>query len=71
MARSAKEVFELFRALRYELSLRHVRGTYLFEIEQVGNWFMSVDQGAISLDNKRREAECTFSFSEEDFVEIV
>lgn len=71
MAQSAQEIFELFRGLQYELSLRHVRGTYLFKIEQVGNWYMSVDHGAISLADQQREAQCTFSFTEHDFIDIV
>jgi putative sterol carrier protein len=71
MARTALEIFDLNRAKHDEPLLRGVHGTYLFDIEKVGAWFVSVDDGAVTVDKGSRAADCVIGCSEEDFVEIV
>jgi len=71
MAETAKEVFKLHRMQEYEPILRGVHGTYLFDIENVGSWFVAVDDGAIKVEEAKREADCTISCNEADFVDIV
>jgi putative sterol carrier protein len=71
MARSAQEIFDLNKAKHDEPLLRGVHGTYLFDIEKVGAWFVSVDDGAVTVDKGSRKADCVIRCSEEDFVEIV
>jgi putative sterol carrier protein len=71
MPQSAQEIFELHRMQEYESLLRGVRGTYLFDIEQVGSWFVAVDDGKIKVTEGKREADCVIRCNEEDFVEIV
>jgi putative sterol carrier protein len=71
MARSAQEIVELSRTKHDEPLLRGVRGTYLFDIEKVGAWFVSVEDGMVTVDKGSREADCVISCSEEDFVEII
>lgn len=71
MAQSAKEIFKLHRLQEDEPLLRGVRGTYLFDIEQVGNWFVAVDDGKIKVTEAKHEADCVIRCSEEDFVDIV
>jgi len=71
MPQTAQEVFSVHRMQKYEPYLRGVHGTYLFDIDKVGSWFVAVDDGAISIDEARRDAECTIICDEQDFVEMV
>jgi putative sterol carrier protein len=71
MPTSAKEIIQLHRAQEYEPLLRGVHGSYLFDIEQVGCWFVAVDDGKIRVTEGKREADCVIHCSDEDFVEIV
>ena len=71
MARTAREIFDLNRTKHDQPLLRGVHGTYLFDIEKVGAWFMSVEDGAVAVDKGSRAADCVIRCSEEDFVEIV
>jgi putative sterol carrier protein len=71
VTQTAREVFQLHRLQKHKPFLRGVHGTYLFDIEGVGNWFVKVDDGAIKMDNERHEADCTIRCNEEDFVSIV
>jgi putative sterol carrier protein len=71
MPQTAQEVFDLHRMQKYEPLLRGVHGTYLFDIDKVGCWFVAVDDGAINMQETRRDAECTISCGERDFVDIV
>ena len=71
MTESAQEVFNLHRMQKYEPVLRGVHGTYLFDIDKVGSWFVAVDDGAIHVEEKKRDADCTISCDEADFVDIV
>lgn len=71
MPETAQEVFNLHRMQKYEPVLRGVQGTYLFDIEKVGSWFVAVDDGAIHVEEKKHDADCTISCVEPDFVDIV
>ena len=71
MSQTAQEVFSLHRTQHYEPILRGVHGTYLFDISKVGSWFVSVDDGAIHVEETKRDADCTISCDEPDFVDIV
>jgi hypothetical protein len=55
MPQTAQEVFNLHRMQKYEPVLRGVDGTYLFDIDKVGRWFLAVDDGAISIEETKRE----------------
>lgn len=68
---TAREVFDLHKLQKYEPLLRRVTGTYLFEIENVGYWFISVRDGAISIEEERRDADCTIRCDEPDFIDIL
>lgn len=56
MTRSAQELFQFYKTKQYEPFLKGVRGTYLFDIDQVGCWFVAVEDGAVTSDEKRAEA---------------
>ena len=71
MPETAQEVFNLHRMQKYEPVLRGVHGTYLFDIDKVGSWFVAVDDGAIRVEETKRDADCTISCDEPDFVDIV
>ena len=71
MLQTAQEVFNSHRMQKYEPVLRGVHGTYLFDIDKVGSWFVAVDDGAIHVEEEKRDADCTISSDEADFVDIV
>ena len=71
MPQTAHEVFNLDRIQKYQAVLRGVHGTYLFDIDKVGCWFVAVDDGAIHVEETKRDADCTISCDEADFVDIV
>jgi len=68
---TAHEVFQLHKFQEYEPLLRRVTGTYLFEIEGVGYWFISVRDGAIRIEEVQHPADCTISCDESDFIDII
>ena len=68
---TAHEIFERRKSQEYEPHLRGVTGTYLFEIEGVGYWFISVRDGAISMEEARHDADCTIRCDEPDLIEII
>jgi putative sterol carrier protein len=68
---TAHELFERAKLLTDVPLLRGVTGTYLFDIEQAGYWFISVKDGAIHIEETKRDADCTISCSESDFIDIV
>jgi putative sterol carrier protein len=70
MALSAREIVQRNKAKHDEPLLRGVHCTYLFDIEEVGAWFVSVDDGTVTVEEGSREADCVIRCSEEDFVEI-
>jgi putative sterol carrier protein len=68
---TAHETFQRHQFQEYEALLRGVTGTYLFEIEGAGYWFISVRNGAISIEEVRHDADCTISCNEPDFIDII
>jgi putative sterol carrier protein len=68
---TAHEVFEQYKLQKYEPLLRGVTGTYLFDIEKAGYWFLSVRDGAISIEENRHDADCTIRCDESDFIDIL
>src|SRR5215510_12795051 len=71
MLETAQEVFNVHRMQKYEPVLRGVHGSYLFNIDKVGSWFVAVDDGTVTIEETKREADCTISCDEQDFVDIV
>ena len=71
MAKTAREVFDLYATKANIPGLRGVRGTYAFDIDQVGNWFVSVNDCAIKVEEAKRDADCTIRCDERDFVDII
>ena len=46
-------------------------GSYVFDIEHVGQWTVTVDNGAVSVAAGAGDADCTISASEETLLKIV
>jgi putative sterol carrier protein len=63
-------VFESLKAVGKEPLLRGIKGTYRFDIDGVGSWRLTVDDGAIWVREGPGDAECVIASSEEDFVRI-
>jgi len=68
---TAQEVFNVHRMQKYAPVLLGVHGTYLFDIDKVGSWFVAVNDGALNIEETKRDADCTISCDERDFVDIV
>ena len=68
------EIRDLFEKVRREKTLpalRGVRGTYLFDIDKVGCWFVTVNDGAFTIEETKRDADCEIFSDEKDFLDIV
>ena len=67
-------VQEFFEGLPGRVDPERIAGmnnTYLFEIEGVGTWLITVADGAIEVTEGGGDADVTFSASEENFEKIV
>jgi putative sterol carrier protein len=71
MKPTEKQLFTLAALREQEPFLRGVRGTYRFDIENVGTWFVTVDDGRVKVEPRKREADCAIRCSEEDFISII
>ena len=69
--RTAHEIFQKYQSQKDEPLLRRVTGTYLFEIEHAGYWFISVRDGMLSIEEVRHDADCTIRCNEPDFIDII
>ena len=68
---TAHEYYEQHKLQKYEPLLRGVYGTYLFDIEDVGYWFVSVRDGSIGIEEAKHDADCTIRCNEADFIDMV
>ena len=67
-------VQELFEGLPERVSADKIEGmnnTYVFDIEGAGTWTVAIADGSIDVSEGTRDADCTFSASEESFEKIV
>jgi putative sterol carrier protein len=70
MAETVREVFERRKQDPYEPRLAGVTGSYRFDIEDVGSFFVDVDDGHVIVSDEAHDADCTIGCSEEDFLAI-
>ena len=71
MADSAKEFFEALPGRVDTSKTAGMNNSYLFDVEGAGTWFVSVDDGRVSVTEGAGEADCTISTSEENFQKMV
>jgi ubiquinone biosynthesis protein UbiJ len=61
-------MFEQAAARGFAPRMRGVRGSYRFDIEGVGSFRVSVDDGALSISEGAGEADCTIAISPSDLM---
>ena len=65
-------MFDREAALGNDPRLRGIRGTFRFDVREVGSWFVAIDDGRVTIrQDPRSEAECVIEGSEEDLVAIL
>ncbi len=63
--------FDRLTTRSYEPLLHSVSGTIQCDIEDVGSWFVTVNQGALSVSRDTMSADCAFRCSRQDFERMV
>ena len=64
---------EFFASLPERVDASKIAGmqnTFVFDVQDVGQWTVSVEDGTVSVTEGVREADCTISASEETLVKI-
>ena len=51
-------------------TLRRTSGTYEFDIENEGQWFVKLDHGTPTLEQRADHPDCTIVCSASDFIEM-
>jgi putative sterol carrier protein len=65
-----REVFERRRQQPFEPQLAGVRGSYRFDVEGVGSFFVSVDDGALVIVEAARDADCVIACDPTVFLRV-
>ena len=55
----------------YEPLLHSVSGVIQWDIEDAGSWFVTMNNGSLSVSRDTTEADCMFACSREDFERMV
>jgi predicted lipid carrier protein YhbT len=63
--------FERLATRGYEPLLHSVSGTIRCDIEDVGSWFVVVNNGSLIVNRNTTGADCMFVCSQEDFERMV
>jgi putative sterol carrier protein len=71
MAESTREFFEGLPARADASKLAGMNNSYVFDIADAGMWFVTVEDGTVSVREGDGEADCTISASEENFQRIL
>jgi len=71
MAESTREFFEGLPARGDTSKLAGMNNSYVFDIDGAGMWFVTVEDGAVSVREGEGDADCTISASEENFQKIL
>jgi predicted lipid carrier protein YhbT len=71
MSDTTQAFFERLAKRGYEPLLHSVSGTIRCDIEDVGSWFVVVNNGALSVSKDTAGADCEIACSKEDFERMV
>jgi putative sterol carrier protein len=71
MAENTREFFEGLPARADASKLTGMNNSYVFDIGGTGMWFVTVEDGAVSVREGDGEADCRISTSEENFQKIL
>jgi putative sterol carrier protein len=67
---SIRALFAKRQQRPYEPMLAGVTGSYRFDVEGVGSFFVSVDDGQLAIAEIMRDADCVIACDEDLFVRI-
>jgi predicted lipid carrier protein YhbT len=70
MSREIRRLFEEVARRGHDRRLEGVRGRYRFDIEGVGSWLVTIDDGALTVEETRGDAECIISSDAADALRI-
>jgi putative sterol carrier protein len=71
MAETTREFFEGLSARGDASKLAGMNNSYVFDIDGAGVWFVTVEDGVVSVREGEGEADCTISTTEENFQKIL
>jgi putative sterol carrier protein len=71
MAETTREFFEGLPARADASKLAGMNNSYVFDIDGAGMWFVTVEDGTVSVREGEGEADCTISTTEENFHKIL
>ena len=71
MAESAREFFESLPGRADASKVSGMNNSYLFDIADAGMWFVTVEDGVVSVREGEGEADATISASDENFRRIL
>jgi ubiquinone biosynthesis protein UbiJ len=69
-ANRIRALFEQRRRHSYEPLLAGVRGSYRFDVVGVGSFFVSVDDGHLLIEERKRDADCVIVCAPDVFLRI-
>ena len=71
MSDTTQAFFERLAKRGYEPLLHSVSGTFRWDIEDAGSWFVVVKNGSLTVSRDMAGADCVASCSKEDFERMV
>ena len=71
MAQDAREFFESLPGRVDSSKVAGMNNSYLFDIADAGMWFVTVEDGVVSVREGEGEADATISASDENFERIL
>ena len=71
MAETTREFFEGLSARADASKMAGMNNSYVFDIDGSGVWFVTVEDGVVSVREGEGEADCTISTTEENFQKIL
>jgi putative sterol carrier protein len=69
-AERVRALFEQRKQRPFEPTLAGVVGSYRFDVQGVGSFFVAVDDGQLAISELAREADCIVVCGPDDFVRI-
>ena len=71
MSDTAQAFFERLAERGYEPLLHSVSGTFRWDIEDAGSWYVVVNNGSLTVSRDTAGADCVIACSREDFERMV
>jgi putative sterol carrier protein len=71
MAETTREFFEGLPARADPSKMAGMNNSYVFDIDGAGVWFVTVEDGVVSVREGEGDADCTISTTEENFQKIL